>query len=58
MQLVMTYTGRLAALNISVLLVFTSSLSATDTCVPAQDKALVFTDISIAIPHGCYGRIG
>ena len=36
----------------------TPSLSATDMCIPAQDKALIFTDIAVAIPNGCYGRIG
>ena len=32
--------------------------SAADMTVPAQDKALVPTDIAVAIPDGCYGRVG
>ena len=31
--------------------------SAVDTVVPANDKALVPTDIAIALPNGTYGRI-
>lgn len=31
--------------------------SAVDTTVPARGKALVSTDLSIAIPHGTYARI-
>ncbi|MEE6503112.1 hypothetical protein FKM82_004740 [Ascaphus truei] len=31
--------------------------SAYDYVVPAMDKAVVKTDIQIAIPHGCYGRV-
>lgn len=31
--------------------------SAIDTQVPARGKALVLTDLSIAIPEGTYGRI-
>ena len=31
--------------------------AARDTTVPARGKALVDTDISIAVPAGCYGRI-
>jgi dUTPase len=32
--------------------------SATETKVPARGKALVPTDLSIAIPEGTYARIG
>jgi len=32
--------------------------SACDLIVPAEGKALVKTDIAVAIPEGCYGRIG
>jgi dUTP pyrophosphatase len=32
--------------------------SAYDCAVPAHGKALVKTDLSIAVPEGCYGRIG
>ncbi|KAH8556987.1 dUTPase-like protein [Umbelopsis sp. PMI_123] len=28
-----------------------------DTVIPAQGKAIVPTDISIAVPSGCYGRV-
>ena len=31
--------------------------SATDTKVPARGKALIPTDLSIAIPEGTYGRV-
>ncbi|XP_065886362.1 uncharacterized protein [Dysidea avara] len=31
--------------------------SAYDLMVPAEGKALVKTDIAVAIPDGCYGRI-
>ena len=31
--------------------------SAVDTIVPSCGKAIIPTDISIAIPNGCYGRI-
>lgn len=33
-------------------------LSAVETKVPARGKALVPTDLSIAIPDGTYARIG
>ena len=26
--------------------------------IPAQGKGLVKTDIALAIPEGCYGRVG
>ena len=26
--------------------------------IPAEGKALVKTDIAIALPEGCYGRVG
>lgn len=32
--------------------------SAYETLIPAQGKALVKTDIAIAVPEDCYGRIG
>lgn len=32
--------------------------SAYETVVPAEGKAVVKTDIAIAIPPDCYGRIG
>lgn len=32
--------------------------SAHDTSIPAHGKALVKTDLTIAVPEGCYGRIG
>lgn len=31
--------------------------ASTECCVPAKGKALVKTDISMAIPYGYYGRI-
>ncbi|EDO46592.1 predicted protein [Nematostella vectensis] len=31
--------------------------SAYDVSIPAQGKALVKTDIAVAIPDGCYGRV-
>ncbi|KAK8794313.1 deoxyuridine 5 -triphosphate nucleotidohydrolase [Blastocystis sp. subtype 4] len=31
--------------------------SAADIVIPAHQKALVPTDLSVAIPHNCYGRI-
>ena len=31
--------------------------SAYDVVVPAQGKALIRTDIAIALPSGCYGRV-
>ncbi|XP_068588363.1 deoxyuridine 5'-triphosphate nucleotidohydrolase, mitochondrial isoform X2 [Cebidichthys violaceus] len=31
--------------------------SAYDYTVAAMDKAIVKTDIQIAVPHGCYGRV-
>jgi dUTP pyrophosphatase len=31
--------------------------SSADTVIPAQGKAVVPTDISIAVPTGCYGRV-
>ena len=34
------------------------SLSAKDICILAEGKALVPTDIAVAIPEGCYGRVG
>ena len=32
--------------------------SAYDYTIGAMDKAIVKTDIQIAVPHGCYGRVG
>ena len=32
--------------------------SAYDVTIPAEGKALVKTDIAIAVPEGCYGRVG
>jgi dUTP pyrophosphatase len=32
--------------------------SAEEMVVPARGKALVPTDLSVAIPHGTYARIG
>lgn len=32
--------------------------SAQNLIIPAEGKALVKTDVAIAIPDGCYGRIG
>lgn len=34
-----------------------SESSAYDMTVPAQEKAIVKTDIAIKVPEGCYGRI-
>ncbi|XP_041799362.1 deoxyuridine 5'-triphosphate nucleotidohydrolase, mitochondrial isoform X2 [Chelmon rostratus] len=31
--------------------------SAYDYCIGPLDKAIVKTDIQIAVPHGCYGRV-
>lgn len=31
--------------------------SAVDTVIPAKGKSCVPTDISIAVPQGCYGRV-
>lgn len=31
--------------------------SAEDVIIPKQGKALVKTDIAIALPEGCYGRV-
>ena len=32
--------------------------SAQDSSVPARGKALIKTDIAIAVPPGTYGRVG
>lgn len=32
--------------------------SAYDYTISPMDKAIVKTDIQIAVPHGCYGRVG
>jgi len=32
--------------------------SAYDKVIPSKGKALVKTDIQIALPDGCYGRVG
>lgn len=37
---------------------FWFDLSAAEAIVPARGKALVPTDLSIAIPEGTYARIG
>ena len=34
------------------------ALSAKDIIIPAQGKAIVPTDIAIAVPEGYYGRVG
>src|SRR6056300_313294 len=31
--------------------------AAHDTIVPARGKSIIATDLSIAVPEGCYGRI-
>jgi hypothetical protein len=38
--------------------VSTPTTSAYDLVVQARGKALAMTDISVAIPSGCYGRVG
>lgn len=37
---------------------FFSDLSAAEVVVPASGKAMVPTDLSIAIPEGTYARVG
>lgn len=37
---------------------FIHDYSAYDYTIGAMDKAIVKTDIQIAVPHGCYGRVG
>lgn len=37
---------------------FLNYYSAYDYTVGPMDKAIVKTDIQIAVPHGCYGRVG
>lgn len=32
--------------------------SAVNHIIPARGKAIISTEIAIAIPEGCYGRIG
>jgi dUTP pyrophosphatase len=32
--------------------------SAYEVIVPARGKALIKTDLAIAVPEDCYGRIG
>ena len=32
--------------------------SAYDLVIPARGRALAKTDIQIALPDGCYGRVG
>lgn len=41
-----------------VMCMFLMNYSAEDTMVPARGKALVKTDLSIAIPQFTYARIG
>ncbi|KAI8377743.1 dUTPase-like protein [Radiomyces spectabilis] len=31
--------------------------SAEDKVIPAQGKAVIATDLSVAVPEGCYGRV-
>uniref|UniRef100_A0A672KC36 dUTP diphosphatase n=1 Tax=Sinocyclocheilus grahami TaxID=75366 RepID=A0A672KC36_SINGR len=38
--------------------VFTAASVAYDYSIGPMDKALVKTDIQIAVPHGHYGRVG
>ena len=35
-----------------------STSSAYDVLIAPQGKALVKTDLAIALPEGCYGRVG
>lgn len=39
-------------------LVNAEQYSAYDVSIPARGKAIVKTDLSIAVPPDCYGRIG
>ena len=57
MQRVMIYSGKLRAMAISPHHM-TIAYSAENLTIPAEGKALVKTDIAMAIPDGCYGRIG
>lgn len=41
-----------------MLMGFVFRVSATEIKVPARGKALVPTDLSIAVPEGTYARIG
>lgn len=47
---------RLDSLFISSLFYY-SIISAYDYTVPAKGKGLVMTDLQIAVPEGCYGRV-
>lgn len=37
---------------------FKTSTSAHDVIIPAHGRGIAQTDLAVAIPHGCYGRIG
>lgn len=45
-------------LSVLICASFSRCVSAADVCIPGQGKMLVPTDLALAIPHGCYGRIG
>lgn len=52
-QLDMTFLGNILVPHI----VLIDNFSAVDVIVPSKGKALVATDISLAIPSGYYGRV-
>ena len=44
--------------TLSTLGVHEWACSAEENVVPARGKCLVKTDLAIAVPEGCYGRVG
>lgn len=45
-------------INRFAVIFFQYFLSAYDYTIPPMEKTLVKTDIQIALPSGCYGRVG
>ena len=55
LQLDMTYIGWFSTTDVNLCNVLCSS--AEDKTVPANGKALIDTQLSIAVPVGTYGRV-
>ena len=56
-RLVMTFTGRTAQRGVGFLFADSLRCSAEKKVIPARGKALINTQLSIAVPPGTYGRV-
>jgi hypothetical protein len=58
MQLVGIFEGNIELFSFVILIRKILICSAYDYVLPARGKITAQTDIQIAVPNGCYGRVG